>query len=285
MNTMQNNNECPWLTFRIQNQDFAINSEKVMSITILPEEITPIPNTSNHIRGLLNLRGSIIPLVNTRSLFQMPDVDEEVKAFKKLMATQITNHSAWVNSLIESVEKNVEFTGVINPHLCEFGVWYDSFSTNNMSLKTHFKKIEIPHKELHNAGAEIKELMRSNSQEDKKMVQNKLSVLENTTIVQLKALLGEASDILKNSYREMVVVLSRGNQKLGLIVDEVVSIEALLSLTTESQIESLENNDYIVNVAKSDKSDDLILLLDEDMIIDSLKQHSEKLIKSEETLV
>ena len=52
--------------FRLDNEDYAIAITKIQEI-ILMKPITRIPQVPDFIEGLINLRGSVIPIVNLAS--------------------------------------------------------------------------------------------------------------------------------------------------------------------------------------------------------------------------
>jgi purine-binding chemotaxis protein CheW len=66
--------------FRLDNEDYAIAITKIQEI-ILMKPITRIPEVPAFIEGLINLRGSVIPIVNLRKRFGLPprDVDDETR--------------------------------------------------------------------------------------------------------------------------------------------------------------------------------------------------------------
>ena len=57
--------------FRLDNEDYAIAITKIQEI-ILMKPITRIPQVPDFIEGLINLRGSVIPIVNLRKRFGLP---------------------------------------------------------------------------------------------------------------------------------------------------------------------------------------------------------------------
>ncbi|HAN77349.1 MAG TPA: hypothetical protein DCQ31_06025 [Bacteroidales bacterium] len=67
-----------YLSFIIDNEYFAVNVGKVLEV-LLSQKITRIPNVSNEIKGVINFRGEIIPLFETRSLFGVPNRNENEK--------------------------------------------------------------------------------------------------------------------------------------------------------------------------------------------------------------
>jgi purine-binding chemotaxis protein CheW len=66
--------------FRLDNEDYAIAITKIQEI-ILMKPITRIPQVPDFIEGLINLRGSVIPIVNLRKRFglQPREIDDETR--------------------------------------------------------------------------------------------------------------------------------------------------------------------------------------------------------------
>ncbi|HBE71185.1 MAG TPA: chemotaxis protein CheW [Planctomycetaceae bacterium] len=61
-----------FLTFTLQEEEFGIEILRVQEIKGLAR-ITPIPNMPNYIRGVMNLRGTVVPIVDLRARFSMPE--------------------------------------------------------------------------------------------------------------------------------------------------------------------------------------------------------------------
>jgi purine-binding chemotaxis protein CheW len=59
------------VSFRLANEEYGIEITKVQEI-ILVGEITRVPQTANYIKGLINLRSTVIPIVDLRLRFAMP---------------------------------------------------------------------------------------------------------------------------------------------------------------------------------------------------------------------
>jgi purine-binding chemotaxis protein CheW len=58
------------VSFRLANEVYGLNIMNVQEI-ILPGEITQIPEVPSYIRGLINLRGQVIPIVDLRKRFEL----------------------------------------------------------------------------------------------------------------------------------------------------------------------------------------------------------------------
>ncbi len=62
------------LTFRVGREEYGVEILKVREIVAL-QEITEVPMTTSHIRGVINLRGKIIPVADMRHKLRLPGVD------------------------------------------------------------------------------------------------------------------------------------------------------------------------------------------------------------------
>jgi purine-binding chemotaxis protein CheW len=66
--------EGKYLTFRLGREEYGIEILKVREIVALMD-ITQVPLTALYIRGVVNLRGKIIPVVDMRKKFALPEVE------------------------------------------------------------------------------------------------------------------------------------------------------------------------------------------------------------------
>jgi purine-binding chemotaxis protein CheW len=60
-----------YLTFKLQEEEYGLEILKVREIMGLLE-ITTVPRTPSFVRGVINLRGKVIPVVDLRTKFGMP---------------------------------------------------------------------------------------------------------------------------------------------------------------------------------------------------------------------
>jgi purine-binding chemotaxis protein CheW len=57
-----------YLTFQLANEEFGVRVLKVREIMGL-QEITSVPQTPSHIKGVINLRGKVVPVIDLRLKF------------------------------------------------------------------------------------------------------------------------------------------------------------------------------------------------------------------------
>ncbi len=60
-----------WVTFRLGDETYAINVMQVREILRVPE-IAPVPGAPDYVLGIINLRGSVVTVVDTCKRFGVP---------------------------------------------------------------------------------------------------------------------------------------------------------------------------------------------------------------------
>lgn len=64
------------VTFQLGNEEYGIEIASVQEI-IRATDITPVPGAPSHVRGVINLRGKIIPVVDLRTRFALPQTEAD----------------------------------------------------------------------------------------------------------------------------------------------------------------------------------------------------------------
>lgn len=117
-----------YLTFRLAREEFAIQVLKVREIMGI-EEITAVPQTPSHVKGVINLRGKVIPVVDLRLKFGLPELEYSQRtciivvqislgATLTLMGIIVDGVSEVLNLSAGDIENTPEFgAGVATPYL------------------------------------------------------------------------------------------------------------------------------------------------------------------------
>lgn len=63
-----------YLSFTICGDHYAVNVTKVLEV-LQEEQITPVPNAPDYILGIINFRGDVVPVFETRVRFNLPQRD------------------------------------------------------------------------------------------------------------------------------------------------------------------------------------------------------------------
>ncbi|MCH8269938.1 MAG: purine-binding chemotaxis protein CheW [Planctomycetes bacterium] len=66
--------ENKFLTFRLGQEEYGVEILKVREIIGIID-VTPLPQTPDYVKGVINLRGKIIPVIELRAKFTLPTVE------------------------------------------------------------------------------------------------------------------------------------------------------------------------------------------------------------------
>jgi purine-binding chemotaxis protein CheW len=96
-----------YLTFRLGQETFAIEVAKVREVLDLAP-ITAIPRTPEFMSGVINLRGSVVPVVDLRLCFEMAKTESTRNTCIVVVEVLLDNESLVIGALADSVEEVVD---------------------------------------------------------------------------------------------------------------------------------------------------------------------------------
>ena len=102
-----------YLFFKVLEIEYVIPVERVREI-LTDQNYTPIPNKPSCIRGVINLRGKIVPVVDVGTLF---DEKERVADSGCVVIVQHSEFEAEIGILVDSVQevKEIQESVIENP--------------------------------------------------------------------------------------------------------------------------------------------------------------------------
>jgi purine-binding chemotaxis protein CheW len=109
-NTAQSRRE-RYLTFFLGEEQYGIAIDRIKEIIAIMK-VTNVPKTPEYMRGVINLRGSIIPVVDTRLRFGMETQEEDMHTAIVIVEVDKVN----VGFIVDRVE---EVASIDSAHLSE----------------------------------------------------------------------------------------------------------------------------------------------------------------------
>lgn len=91
-----------FLTFNLGGELFAISVFKVVEIIEYPE-VTRVPNSPEYLLGIINLRGNVIPLIDTRQKFAMDTFQKKSDQSVIIMELLLEGEKMIVGALVDEV--------------------------------------------------------------------------------------------------------------------------------------------------------------------------------------
>ena len=96
-----------YLTFKLAEETFALDVAKVREILELTG-ITKVPRTPEFMRGVINLRGSVVPVIDLRLKFGMPTTEQTVNTCIIVVEVQLADEIIILGALADSVQEVIE---------------------------------------------------------------------------------------------------------------------------------------------------------------------------------
>ncbi len=99
-----------YLTFKLGNETYGIQILKVQEIIGLMN-ITTVPRTPDFVRGVINLRGKVIPVIELRKKFNMESTEDTDHTC--IIVVQVTGQNGLITMgvLVDEVSEVVDITG------------------------------------------------------------------------------------------------------------------------------------------------------------------------------
>ena len=63
-----------WVTFRLDNETYGVNVMQVQEV-LRYSEIAPVPGAPSYVLGIINLRGNVVTVIDTRQRFGLPPAE------------------------------------------------------------------------------------------------------------------------------------------------------------------------------------------------------------------
>ena len=98
-----------YLSFQLGEEMFAADVSKVLEILEM-RPITKVPRSPSYMRGVINLRGSVLPVLDTRIKFGMETKEDTVDTCIVVLNVLMEGEPLTLGALVDSVEEVLELT-------------------------------------------------------------------------------------------------------------------------------------------------------------------------------
>ncbi|MDD3581895.1 MAG: chemotaxis protein CheW [Desulfobacca sp.] len=124
VNTM-NEREGKYLTFALGNEEYGLEILKVREI-IGMMEITAVPQTPDYVKGVLNLRGRVIPVIDLRLKFGLPAAEYNERTCIIVVEVRGSGGSMQMGIVVDSVSEVLNIMGADIEPTPSFGTHIDT---------------------------------------------------------------------------------------------------------------------------------------------------------------
>lgn len=96
-----------YLTFELGDESYGLQILKVQEI-IKMQEITKVPRTPEHVKGVINLRGKVMPVIDLRKTFEMEEVEASRDTCIIVVQVQRGETSVILGVIVDKVSEVLE---------------------------------------------------------------------------------------------------------------------------------------------------------------------------------
>jgi len=93
-----------YLTFAVGNEEYGVEILKVREI-IGVMDITAVPRMPDYVRGVMNLRGQVIPVIDLRARFDMPQIEATARTCIVVVETTRGHHAVSTGIVVDGVSE------------------------------------------------------------------------------------------------------------------------------------------------------------------------------------
>jgi len=104
------NNDGKYLTFTLANEEYGIGILKIKEI-IGMMSITTVPQTPEFVKGVINLRGKVIPVVDLRLRFGMEEIDYTERTCIVVVEIAAQSGTVMIGIVVDSVSEVLNIKG------------------------------------------------------------------------------------------------------------------------------------------------------------------------------
>lgn len=96
-----------FLSFKLKDEYFATNVSKVLTILEM-KSITKVPNSPDYMRGVINLRGNVLPVIDMRIKFGMTATEFTTETCIIVLNVEIEEENVQLGILVDAVDEVLE---------------------------------------------------------------------------------------------------------------------------------------------------------------------------------
>jgi len=93
-----------YLAFKLEEEIFAFDISKVRDVLEF-DTVTKVPQTPAMMKGVINLRGSVVPVVDMRIKFGMGATEKTVNTVIIIIEISLDGESTMIGALVDSVKE------------------------------------------------------------------------------------------------------------------------------------------------------------------------------------
>ena len=96
-----------YLTFKLADEVYALDISKVREVLEFTS-VTKVPRTPEFMRGVINLRGGVVPVVDMRLKFGMSRTEKSINTCVVIVEIEVDGEKTVLGAMVDSVQEVIE---------------------------------------------------------------------------------------------------------------------------------------------------------------------------------
>lgn len=109
-----------YLTFHLGKEEFAIQVLKVREIMGI-QDITAVPQTPMHVKGVINLRGKVVPVIDLRLKFGLPEIEYTQRTCIIVVQVEMASSALPIGIIVDGVSEVLNLSSADIEDTPDFG--------------------------------------------------------------------------------------------------------------------------------------------------------------------
>jgi len=251
------------MTFRSGQSLFGVPIQNVLSIMGESDKLHCKAFSSKESLGILEYRGTPVAVLDLAVAGNITSDSVAKHALVKQLEDYEQEHVDWVKSVDNAIEDNKVSSIDTDSHHCKFGLWYDSFETDDEDLLEIIKEFKVPHESLHDLIAGV---IKQYDHEDKLASTEAITRIRENNLSKLNSIFQRAINQLKSSIKPVFIYLTLdGTTPCAAIrIDEIADVQQVKedSFVSMEEMAMPQVNDmeYIKGFLKLGEKGDCLLI-------------------------
>lgn len=209
-----------FVSFRVHSRRYGIPIEAVAEMTQI-HEFHPISGTPAWILGMMQLRNSVIPILDLRIRLGLSRLEDELARIECDLLRQQQDHVDWIRSLEQGCTTGSSLEAGSEPIRCSLQTALETMGEGDEERRATLERLREPDAKLHAAVASCR---TAHARGDAEATRRALRRIRNGELADLRDAIDRVVREIRSRGRQMIIVLRGHDESLGIAVDHIDSV-------------------------------------------------------------
>lgn len=257
-----------FVSFRVHSRRYGIPIESVAEMTQI-HDFHPIAGTPSWILGMMQLRNSVVPILDLRIRLGLSRLEDELDAIECDLMRQQQEHVDWLRALEQACASGSGLDAENESLRCSLQSCLGALGEADDDRRATLERLREPDARLHTAVASCRS---AQNRGDLEATRRALRRIRNEELRDLRESIDRVVREVRSRGRQMIIVLRGADESLGIAVDHIDSVTGVdVDQILPRPLHGLETGDgaadvLVSSVVRRHDQSALVQILDVDRV-------------------